>query len=800
MRWLVALIVLWPSLAWGATTGGPLFKNSCTEITDPVVDRILCYEQTNPPVLKYWSAALAWTPFTGAGAGVTHLNGLLGDVFVLGTTADISVTTASPNITLDLINTAVTPGSYGDATHVSQVTFDAKGRATAAVSVLIAGAAPGGPCGGDLGGTFPNCDVLKVHGVTYPASPSTNTVPVVTGANTVTYEAVPNAALAFSAMTFTGAHGLTSPGAISLGGTVAYDISAGGIANDRLTNSSLTIGTTTISLGGTSLTLAGLTSVTSTTFVGALTGNASTASASDHSPTACGANTFAQSQSTVWAFVCAHVDLSSADATGILAAARFPALTGDGTTVAGALAFTLVNIPTHVTMAGDIIATAIATPSTPAAGKGTIFVNSASKNFAMKNDAGTVVHGIQSNTGTSHTWVHAINDDGSVNLTAPDFSDLTGILLAGQLPALTGDVTMAFGGFVTVLKNIPSGVTVAVGSDATGDTWYRNSSGIFTRLAAVATGSLLASAGTSTAPAWSASPTLTTSLTTPVHIGGTGTTSTLELRATSGSGTTGADVIVTSGSNGGTEIARFFKSGSVAIGTTTAAFDGNSSIFLTLLSATAHTFSEFGMGGNATNAGDVAGSFAFFNSSLGATDKRVAVMTGVTDGATNGGKLTLFTYNAGAIAAGLVIDHAQAVSMPGLASSSVAQTGTVCWTTGGNLTVDTTTSCLLSSRRFKEREQLIDKNLALQAVLAMKPSSFYYRQDMGLTLAAGEQIGLMAEDMAEIDDRLASRDVEGRPIATRYQQAEALIVGAVQALKAENDRLRLRVELLEAKR
>jgi hypothetical protein len=49
------------------------------------------------------------------------------------------------------------------------------------------------------------------------------------------------------------------------------------IPNGALTNSSITIGSTAVSLGGTATTIAGLTSVTSTTFVGALTGNASTA-------------------------------------------------------------------------------------------------------------------------------------------------------------------------------------------------------------------------------------------------------------------------------------------------------------------------------------------------------------------------------------------------------------------------------------------------------------------------------------------------------------------------------------------
>jgi hypothetical protein len=49
-----------------------------------------------------------------------------------------------------------------------------------------------------------------------------------------------------------------------------------GLSNAQLTNSSTTIGTTAIALGASATTIAGLTSVTSTTFVGALTGNAST--------------------------------------------------------------------------------------------------------------------------------------------------------------------------------------------------------------------------------------------------------------------------------------------------------------------------------------------------------------------------------------------------------------------------------------------------------------------------------------------------------------------------------------------
>ena len=64
--------------------------------------------------------------------------------------------------------------------------------------------------------------VNKVNGVSYGAGPGNNTVPVVTAANTVTYEALPNAALA---------------------------------------NSSVTLGTTNVALGATASSLAALSSI-----------------------------------------------------------------------------------------------------------------------------------------------------------------------------------------------------------------------------------------------------------------------------------------------------------------------------------------------------------------------------------------------------------------------------------------------------------------------------------------------------------------------------------------------------------
>ena len=71
---------------------------------------------------------------------------------------------------------------------------------------------------------------------------------------------------------------LTSLTNLNTVGTITSGVWNGtAIANNKLVNSSTTLGSTTMSLGGTVTSVSGLSSVTSTEFTGALTGNASTA-------------------------------------------------------------------------------------------------------------------------------------------------------------------------------------------------------------------------------------------------------------------------------------------------------------------------------------------------------------------------------------------------------------------------------------------------------------------------------------------------------------------------------------------
>lgn len=106
-------------------------------------------------------------------------------------------------------------------------------------------------------------------------------------------------------------------------------------------------------------------------------------------------------------------------ATSGQAKAQREALTGDVTASANSNTTTLANIPNDAPMAGDLLATAIAAPSTPASGKGRIYVDSTSKNLAVKDDAGAVKHGVKTIAAVSGQFVTSIDDDGTAHLGTP---------------------------------------------------------------------------------------------------------------------------------------------------------------------------------------------------------------------------------------------------------------------------------------------------------------------------------------------------------------------------------------------
>jgi hypothetical protein len=248
-------------------------------------------QKTNGEVLVYNGTTRVWdnvaqSTLTAGNATkwATARNlSLTGDATATLTGVDGSAA-VSAALTLATVNANV--GSFGSTTAIPIITVNAKGLVTGVTTASISGSIS--VTGGDLtlsgntGTAITNATLATVNSNVGTFGSSTS-VPVVTVNSKGLVTSVTTANIS-GALTFTG--DVTGSG--TTGTSTALTISplavtnsmlAGSIANAKLSNSAITIGSTSIALGATSTTLAGLTSVTSTGFTGALTGNADTATA-----------------------------------------------------------------------------------------------------------------------------------------------------------------------------------------------------------------------------------------------------------------------------------------------------------------------------------------------------------------------------------------------------------------------------------------------------------------------------------------------------------------------------------------
>ena len=136
------------------------------------------------------------------------------------------------------------------------------------------------------------------------------------------------------------------------------------------------------------------------------------------------------------------------------------------------------------------------------------------------------------------------------------------------VPSLSTDIPTAITiGGAYIYRVGGTDITVADGgtglsSYAVGDILYASAATTLAGLTDVATGSVLVSGGIGVAPAYSSSPTITTSITTPILIGSTAASGTLTLRATSNA-TNGAIIFQ---SDPTTETMRMLSTGQLCIG------------------------------------------------------------------------------------------------------------------------------------------------------------------------------------------------------------------------------------------
>lgn len=124
-----------------------------------------------------------------------------------------------------------------------------------------------------------------------------------------------------------------------------------------------------------------------------------------------------------------------------------------------------------------------------------------------------------------------------------------------------------------------------------------------------------------------------------------------------------------------------------------------------------------------------------------------------------------------------------------IVSNTGVQSGYLCYsTTGGVITYDQTNTCLVSSGRYKQNIETANAGLA--EVLALHPVSFEYKPEYHLAL--GPHLGLIAEEVAQVDDRLVAFNPDGDARGVKYFEVVAVLVKAIQEQQAEIEALRAR--------
>lgn len=111
---------------------------------------------------------------------------------------------------------------------------------------------------------------------------------------------------------------------------------------------------------------------------------------------------------------------------------------------------------------GRVLATNIAAPSTPAAGRSSIYVDSTSLSLVNKDGNGTVHTTVTPDAGASNNFLTGITSAGAITKAQPAFTNLSGIAAAAQggTGVNNGSSTITLGGNLVVSGAFPTTLTV----------------------------------------------------------------------------------------------------------------------------------------------------------------------------------------------------------------------------------------------------------------------------------------------------------------------------------------------------